>query len=880
MFLQKLEIHGFKSFAEKAILEFNHDLTAIVGPNGSGKSNVADAVRWVLGEQSLKLLRGKKSEDVIFSGSGSRTRLGFAEVNLYLNNEDGHAPIDYREVVIARRIYRSGESEYLINKNKVRLLDIQLLLARASFGQRAYSIIGQGMIDSILVSSPAERKEFFDEATGVREHQLKKDQALAKLEQSQLNLSQSRQVLEEIEPRLRTLTRQVKRLEKKEEIARQLFNLQSQYYTQLTVDLTKEQDQLNQQLLKFAERKKELTKTKGEIEETIEQLQNQDTQAQAFKKLQNEYAKVTEEKNQLLQEASLTQSRLDLELTKLGKVDLLWLQNKKTQLNAKAEELKNQLEENHEQSQKLDKQLEEKTANQQQILKEYQALQNQLFGLQQSLTKHDRLSLTKIQAHLQALSQKQQAFLDNLDKLDQLEKLPKLKNQAEEINKEINWLVEKLHGTDKVDSAELLKIQEKLNEFLTTKDSLVNEIQELAIELETTKHLNQQLKKQESDVLEDLKKINLEISQAGSPEITDQSLKSRSQELAGKLQKLEERLQELEQQLADFSKHQEKDRSQLFAQQRHLRELQTSLQNLAGEEQEIKIKLAKTETRFEDLEKEIALETKGQFKTLAEKISLNLGETYEEINRLKNQLAIIGGIDEEVLKEYQEVKARHDFLSEQITDLASAIASCHELIASLEEKIKVQFESAFEKINDRFIHYFKILFNGGNAKLILQKKEIVEEEELPENNQENTEVDAMPTTNKIKKPFGTTQGKKKYEFGIDIVATPPGKKVKSLNMLSGGEKALTSIALIAAIIDNNPSPFVILDEVDAALDEANSERFVKIIDELSDRTQFICITHNRATMHQASILYGVTMGADGVSKLLSINLTEAEKVAE
>ena len=161
MYLSKLEIQGFKSFAEKVVLEFNKELTAIVGPNGSGKSNVADAVRWVLGEQSLKLLRGKKSQDVIFAGSSKKSRLGFAEVNLYLDNSDGSAPLDYKEIVITRRIYRDGEGEYLINKNKVRLTDIQLMLAKASFGQRSYSIIGQGMIDTILTSSPAERKEQF-----------------------------------------------------------------------------------------------------------------------------------------------------------------------------------------------------------------------------------------------------------------------------------------------------------------------------------------------------------------------------------------------------------------------------------------------------------------------------------------------------------------------------------------------------------------------------------------------------------------------------------------------------------------------------------------------------------------------------------------------
>src|SRR3989339_241711 len=190
MYLEKIELQGFKSFAKKTVLRFAHDgknkdvgLTVIVGPNGSGKSNIADAVRWVLGEQSLKLLRGKKSEDIIFAGSHKKSSLSFAEVSLYLNNEKKRAPIDYSELVVTRRLYRDGEGEYLLNGNRVRLIDVQLLLAKASFGQRAYSVVGQGMVENFLNTTPAERKEFFDEATGVRVYQIKKLEQRTALEQ-------------------------------------------------------------------------------------------------------------------------------------------------------------------------------------------------------------------------------------------------------------------------------------------------------------------------------------------------------------------------------------------------------------------------------------------------------------------------------------------------------------------------------------------------------------------------------------------------------------------------------------------------------------------------------------------------------------------------
>jgi chromosome segregation protein len=242
MHLQKLVIQGFKSFANKTSLEFTPAMTAIVGPNGSGKSNIADAVRWVLGEQSLKTLRGKKSGDVIFAGSDKKTRLGYCQVDLHLNNEDHKAPVDFSEIVISRKVYRDGEGEYYLNKNRVRLQDILMLLAKSNFGQRSYSIIGQGTVDLFLSATPMQRKEYFDEAAGVRQFQIKKEQAENKLRQTKDNLKQAEMLIQEIAPRLRSLTRQVHRLEKREEVTKQLKEIQHTYYAGLWHDLKKKQE--------------------------------------------------------------------------------------------------------------------------------------------------------------------------------------------------------------------------------------------------------------------------------------------------------------------------------------------------------------------------------------------------------------------------------------------------------------------------------------------------------------------------------------------------------------------------------------------------------------------------------------------------------------
>jgi len=267
MFLKKIEINGFKSFASKTELQFDQNLTAIVGPNGSGKSNIADAIRWATGEQSQKLLRTKKAEEVIFAGSDRKNRLGMAEINLYIDNSRGKIPIDFKEVVITRRVYRTGESEYIINKSKVRLTDIQLLLARASFGQHNYSIIGQGMIDSILTQSSESRKSFFDEATGVKVYQIKKEKAQHKYSNTQNNLQQSKAIIKEISPRLKYLTRQINKLAKRQTIKKQLISLQNDYYGFLI-------SEINQKIKDTEEKLQNKNKHKDDLGEKMKKIQD------------------------------------------------------------------------------------------------------------------------------------------------------------------------------------------------------------------------------------------------------------------------------------------------------------------------------------------------------------------------------------------------------------------------------------------------------------------------------------------------------------------------------------------------------------------------------------------------------------------------------
>ena len=729
MYLQKLELQGFKSFAYKTVLEFlktakeKKGITAVVGPNGSGKSNIADAIRWALGEQSLKLLRSKKSEDVIFLGSNKKTRLGFAEVSLFFNNEDRAIPLDYQEVALSRRLYRSGESEYFINKNKVRLLDLILLASEANFGQRTYSVIGQGMVDAILTASPVQRKEFFDEAAGVSQYQIKRDQAKNKLLAAGENLKQAEVLLQEIEPRLRSLTRQVKKLERRKEIENDLRKMQEAYYGTIWQAINKKVEESDSKIKTLLGQEKTAREKVDSSRQQLNSLEKEIPRSNAFRDLQKEYEKLFEEKNRLREKEIILRNKIELKK-----------HQKETFPQLLTQEILNEL---------------------------------------QSFYKNQESLLLKIQ--------------------NKKTNLNEIETEIGELHKQLKNLLNKLN----------LKTQNK---------------EEVDANLSFQK---------------DLEQITTEIV------------------------KINRLLTEVQAKIGNLNEEEEKKRKNFFELQRALEFHQNELNECTAKTNELKIDLTRNQTRKEDLESEIRQELKNIDPTaLANaKSEIPSDELLPEIQKLKHQMELIGGIDQEVQKEYKETQERYDFLHAQFSDLSKAKNSLEQMIGELDETIEKQFGSAFSKMNQEFAKYFKIIFGGGKAELILLKEENIKKED--ENaNDEPLNQEAVS--------------------GIEIYANPPGKRLKNINMLSGGERALISIALICAIISCNPSPFVVLDEVDAALDESNSIKFANILDELSSKTQFIVITHNRATMQRANVLYGVTMTDEGTSKLLSVNLKEIE----
>ena len=858
MFLQKVEIQGFKSFAAKTVLEFNRGLTAIVGPNGAGKSNVADAIRWVLGEQALKVLRGKRAEDVIFAGSDKKGRAGMAEVSIYLNNEDGQAPIDYAEVVITRRVFRDGQSEYLLNQNSVRLQDINLLLARANVGQRSYSVIGQGMIDSVLLASPAECKEFFEEATGVKQYQLKREQSINKLVATYENLEQAKILLQEIEPQLKILTRQIKRLEKREELESSLRVAQKKYYSYRYTQLAGSYRQVDEALsLKVSLAKEQEVKV-NELRQQLSQLEAVNPMSQIWRDLPAKQADLRASLSQLTREQALAQAAVEIGHLKRGEGEIALLKQRSQEL---AEELR--------QGQFRVSEINSAIKSQQAELRNKLSDQARIASW---FTSTPTASRSGVETELLAIVNQQQNLAQKLEQAKSLNEVKLLVKAAIDIYQRLRVAVARWQETGVVQPADWDK-------YLSERDQLGREIGAVQGTLAQQAVELANLATRSTSLQGSLLKIKQSLQ-------TKQPVNQESgsiAKLANDINQAEQELKAVEAELSEVYHQAETTKANLFRLQKDLDMAQKLEQTTNQESHGLELEKARLEIKLEDLEREMvqeaSLELIHEIKAAKAVTAINEGEVALEIKKTKGQLELTGGLEPEVVTDYEQTKTRYDFLHTQTTDLEQAVHSLESIIHDLDETIGKRFLASFRAINEKFAEYFKLLFLGGKSQLVLQKNESTAEE-TEFNDATESEAGEEPKLLTAREKFLANEKVNASLFsGVEIQATPGGKKLSNINALSGGEKALTSIALICAIISFNPSPFVVLDEVDAALDESNSERFAGILDVLMAKTQFVVITHNRATMKRAAVLYGVTMGEDGVSKLLSVKLEEAKEIA-
>lgn len=877
MYLKRLEIHGFKSFAAKAVLEFSQGIIAIVGPNGSGKSNVADAIRWVLGEQSPKLMRGKKSDDVIFAGSDKKGRMGFCEVFATFDNRDRRIPVDSAEVSIGRRIDRSGESEYLINGNRVRLLDIVDLVLKSNIGTSRYTVIGQGTIDQMILSGPAEVKNLLDEASGVKGYYLRREKTLRRLEQTAQNLMRAEDLIKEIEPRLRSLRRQAKRMEARAEVETELKVLQRELFGATFWTLRGTLDGYQKELDRLESLRGKLEGELAALRAQAEALEHGGGQhAEAVRGIQRELSALQQQKNRLLEDVSLVRGKMQ-SLKTGSSTDAATLQVELHQKQQKSSELKAAASAAEQRRSAAQTALERERVS----LRELSAKLEELHGALQSPATVDWVLFDR---ELVVLEEAGERFWAEVQ---QAQDLPTLKRGAAELRANFSRFVAVAKERVAQPERNLAELQGNLKATLEQKELLQQAISKFEVELSKSQLELEFLASQAQSAAQDERHVELELkkAQSASPDDFLKELIAEEARIQRDVEAVGREVDRLERAASELLTKDGARTEQLRSAEAAFRKSQDDLSKVKDRISELSVEKARFDTQAEVLVAEAtqALGQEGLAAIRREPIRRTTEGLEEKIVKLKGQLEVIGGIDELTMQEYQETESRYGNLTAQVEDLRRGMQDLKSVMDELDVHIKQKFGEAFHKINEKFEYYFRVLFNGGRAYL----SQIKAQEEAPSEpegqDQSSAETEEEETAARLRPEEKVVRRYSKGPsdvVGIDIRATPPGKKLASIQALSGGERALTSIALLCSLLTCFPSPFVVLDEVDAALDDANTIRFGQILGTLAHQTQFITITHNRETMAQSHTLYGVTMGDDGISKLLSVKLEQAKTYAK
>ncbi len=724
MLLTRVEISGFKSFAKTVTLDFPLPISGIVGPNGSGKSNVADAVRWVLGEQSMKNLRGKRGEDLIFAGTAEVARMGKASVTMVFDNRSKVLPVEFDEVSVGRRVYRDGANEYVLNGSTVRLKDIVEILSKVGLGASQHHIIAQGDADRILYASANERKSMISEALGLKIFEIKKEEAERKLASTKENIKEIESLKREIQPHLKYLKSQAEKAKNVSELRDLLIEVSQEY--------------VQRELVSFEDEKKILATDTAPLQKSIKALEEMIRRSESVLKKEEDTEHFFNE---------------------LAKID-------------KSKEA---------------------------LLKSRRELEKELWSLESEAKSHhaqdtDSFSQDRVREILLGL-------LADLESASKGGTMELVRNAIFAATQNIYHILESIGGGKNSETPHQTPSTEQIKENIKK------------IEIE------------EEKLFKSKKDIELSYQEKNREAQKEHALyRQRSDELAT---------------------------------------LRDTLRSFAFEEEKLEMRRKEFELDFSDLIKNE--KPGGPSTTLGTSALFVPGERDQmrkKIERMRIRLEEAGGVDESVLKEYEDTERRDHFLSKELEDLTKAAGSLEDIFRELAEKIEKDFESGIGKINKLFGEFFHEIFGGGKAELriLVPKKKSAESY----SDIESSEEDFM--------------GEEEAETGLDIFVDIPRKRIKSLSMLSGGERALVSIALLFAVSTINPPPFLVLDETDAALDEANSHRYGAMLKELGKKTQLIVITHNRETMQAADVLYGVTMGKNGVSELLSIKFEEAEDV--
>jgi len=922
VFLKYLEIFGFKSFADKTRLYFADGITSLLGPNGCGKSNIVDAIKWVLGEQSTKTLRASKMEDIIFNGTDKRKPMQMAEVTLVISNEQNLLNIDKSEIEIKRRVYRSGESEYYINRERALLKNIRELFMDTGVGKSAYSILEQGKIDQILSTRPEDRRYIFEEAAGISRYKVQSKEAERKLTRTDENIAQVDTILQEVKRTYETKKGQAERCMKYNTLVKEKFTLEVDVQLSSVQTYVMLKDAKTEELKQKKEEYQNKNVSLSGIDTIIEEMQNNlRSQINSRTNMQTELKRLEEEHRG-------KQSLLDL-LSKRLKEFLLAQDAALEKAQAIQEKIQRNQEEIESYTRKIDDYHQQKAEVQSEIdtlVKSLNKAKDLINGQNQEIKETETLIHT-LEASYEELSRSLEKITDAIvlqldEKLrqsgysatkrsearsaldraiehykksvqgqrDMLPKLADLSSQA---------LMDKVDADAQQNEKNFLQIEILLRQYDTTIPTFFDDFVKSDGIVTEKRNLDTSMKENRKKVAQSRERVDFLRSQnqkltAQSDEyrkniydlritLTDIDGRIESQKTA--ISKNKSTFEELKLDYSDRLSERETAKARVDETQENIRSCEAEMDSIADRGVELSEQLGKkveeisnltnevemkqnqkndSYNKIEDLRRdtdrlEMQIEQLGELikkiytdfydnygKSLneyEERIKEDLGDTTILKNRLdevKKELGKLGYINQMAEDEFNEAKQQYDFLTGQLNDLMKAKSDLEVVLADITQQSEELFSTTYKQISNNFQTMFKRLFGGGRAELQLSDPDNI------------------------------------LESGIEILAQPPGKKLQTLSLLSGGERSMTAVAMLFATYQVKPSPFCILDEIDAALDDRNIGFFLSVLTDFSKDSQFIIITHNKHTVIGSKTLLGVTQIEAGVSTTISYKIGSLE----
>lgn len=929
VFLKRIEILGFKSFADRTVIEFTDGITALLGPNGCGKSNIVDAVKWVLGEQSSRKMRAERMEDVIFSGTESRKALSVAEVTLVIANELGLLDIDRPEIAIKRRIYREGEGEYFLNGTPVRLKEIRELFFDTGVGKSAYSVMEQGQIDQVLSNRPEERRYLFEEAAGITKYRMKGGEAERKLARTEENMAQVENILHEVRRSYESLKKQTENTMQYRAYRDQVFNLDRDLkllqWRDLEDNKKKKGERLESRIARHGEIVAKIDKMKANLADELDAVNEMESCLIENQKLL--YGMDLEKENRENQVKTLRERRSEAE--EAGKAAAAREKNAVEALSA-LNELKTNRENDLKDFRDRLKEIEVNISTLQKAIttaeeritgnasesatvntgladeeKSRETLQEDLRGLTDDIVKEldrgladsgfdrserrqmeesieslleeiriradgraalleDRLNLSDGNTATELLKGTASDFSDLKASLDQLAVLFRKYRESgadflEEFLAPEGIITRKRELDEKVtaSSGRTRELKNRLKELVEEKDNLGRKLDESRESLEELRVAQARTTTQAAAAEDSLSSLAREAEseehrlgeirqQLAAEETRITALDGQVASILSEREALEKKQEKLRKDMSGLESGISTRNEKMAGKENRLKSLTEQRGGLEIEKEKIILEMEHIDEEVRNLLEDFRDRNSRDLKEFADtrdSIESTPKKIREDLSGAKASLKALGGVNLMAPEEFNDVSERFDFLNSQLEDLRKARENLTQVTEEMRRESAALFLKTYKEIRDNFHEMFRRLFGGGRAEIRL--------------------IDHDDPLNS----------------GLEIYAQPPGKKLENISLLSGGERSLCGVALMFATFLVKPSPFCILDEIDAALDEANIQRFVNVLVEFGESSQFVVITHNKKTVTGAGSLLGVTMQESGVSKLITLKL-DGEEVGE